>query len=104
MIKAATPVRILRLTTFLRLCEVLGVEPNELLLSSSEPPARNDGMRAELRQLVAVLENADAIVIKRVTDVARWLLAGQPARPRSSGPKSRTARAPRSQRGPRRRG
>src|SRR5689334_6794794 len=62
-----------RLATFLRLCEVLSVEPNDLLLVSPGPQPRNDQMSPELRQLVAVLEHADAVVIKRVTDVARWL-------------------------------
>lgn len=96
-----------RLTTFLRLCDVLGVEPNELLLASSAP-LRNDGRSPELRQLMAVLERADATVIKRVTDVARWLLAGGTPRnlPSSPSPSKRTARSPqkRTGRGPRKRG
>jgi transcriptional regulator with XRE-family HTH domain len=73
-----------RLATFLRMCEVLAVEPNELLLASPEPKLRNEGMPPELRRLMAVLEHADPIVIKRVTDVARWLLAGQALRRPSS--------------------
>jgi transcriptional regulator with XRE-family HTH domain len=91
-----------RLATFLRLCDVLGVEPNELLLASPGAPLRNDAMSPELRQLVAVLEHADGIVIKRVTDVARWLLAG--AAPRKSSPSKRKGRALRGRRGPRQRG
>ncbi len=87
-----------RLATFLQLCDVLGVEPNELLLASPGPPLRNDAMSPELRQLVAVLEHADAVVIKRVTDVARWLLAGPAPRRSSSSPRKGRARAPRARR------
>jgi transcriptional regulator with XRE-family HTH domain len=93
-----------RLTTFLRLCDVLGVEPNDLLLASPGAQPRNDGMASELRQLVSVLEHADPIVIKRVTDVARWLLAAQAPRNLSSSPSKRTAKSPRARRGSRRRG
>jgi transcriptional regulator with XRE-family HTH domain len=92
-----------RLATFLRLCNVLGVEPNELLLASPGPPLRNDAMSSKLRQLVAVLEHADSNVLKRVTEVARWLLAGPAPRKSSSIPSKRKARAPRGQRGLRRR-
>src|SRR5204863_2069933 len=88
-----------RLATFLRLCEVLGVEPNDLLLVSPGPQPRNDRMSPELRQLVAVLEHADAIVIKRVTDVARWLLAGSAPRKLSLNPSKRKARGSRTRRG-----
>ncbi len=88
-----------RLATFLRLCDVLGVEPNELLLASPDPLPRNDPMSPELHQLMAVLEHADAVVIKRVTDVARWLLAGSAPRKVSSSPGKRKARGPRARRG-----
>jgi transcriptional regulator with XRE-family HTH domain len=88
-----------RLATFLRLCEVLGVEPNDLLLVSPGPQPRNDRMSPELRQLVAVLEHADAIVVKRVTDVARWLLVGSAPRKLSSSPGKRKARGARARRG-----
>jgi hypothetical protein len=91
-------------TSFLRLCDALGVEPNDLLLASPGSQPRNDAMSPELRQLVSVLEHADAVVIKRVTDVARWLLAGPAPRKLTSSPSKRKARAPRGQRGPRRRG
>jgi len=87
-----------RLATFLQLCDVLGVEPNDLLLESPGPPLRNDAMSPELRQLVSVLEHADATVIKRVTEVARWLLAGPAPRKLSSSPGKRKARVPRTRR------
>jgi transcriptional regulator with XRE-family HTH domain len=87
-----------RLATFLRLCDVLRVEPNDLLLASPDAPLRNDAMSPELRQLVAVLEHADGVVIKRVTDVARWLLAAAP-RKRSPGPRKRKVKASRARRG-----
>jgi transcriptional regulator with XRE-family HTH domain len=92
-----------RLATFLRLCDVLGVEPNDLLLGSTSPQLRNDQMSPELRQLVAVLKRADAVTIKRVTDVARWLLAGQAPRNVSSSSRKRTARSLRARSGPRQR-
>jgi transcriptional regulator with XRE-family HTH domain len=88
-----------RLTTFLRLCSVLGVEPNDLLLASPSPQLRDDGMSPDLRQLVAVLEQADAIVIRRVTEVARWLLAGRPLRNLSASPGRRAAKPRRARRG-----
>lgn len=88
-----------RFATFLRLCDVLGVAPNDLLLASPGPLPRNDAMSPELRQLVAVLEHADAVVIKRVTDVARWLLAGPAPRKASSSSGKRKARKPRARRG-----
>ena len=93
-----------RLTTFLRLCDVLRVEPNELLLAVPAPQHRNDAMSPELRQLVAVLEPADATVIKRVTDVARWLLAGQAPRNQSSSQGKHAKKAPKARRGAHRRG
>ena len=62
-----------RLATLLRLCDVLRVQPNDLLLASPTAALRSDGMSPELRQLAAVLDGADAIVVKRVTEVARWL-------------------------------
>jgi transcriptional regulator with XRE-family HTH domain len=81
-----------RLATFLRLCDVLGVEPNDLLLASPGPQLRNDGMPPELRRLMAVLEHADPVVIKRVTEVARWLLAGGMLRRPSSHSSKRAAK------------
>ncbi|HWO23159.1 MAG TPA: helix-turn-helix transcriptional regulator [Kofleriaceae bacterium] len=93
-----------RLATFLLLCDVLGVEPNDLLLESPGPSLRNDAVSPELRQHLAVLEHADATVIKRVTEVARWLLAGPAPRKPSSSPSKRKARVLRGQRGSRRRG
>lgn len=64
-----------RISTLLRLCEALRLEPNDLLLADSKSRPRNDGLRHGLRQLVAVLDRADDNTIKRVTDVARWLVA-----------------------------
>lgn len=87
-----------RLPTFLRLCDALGVEPNDLLLASPGPQPRNDAMSPELRQLVSVLDHADVTVIKRVTEVARWLLAGPTPRKLSSSPGKRKARVPRTRR------
>ena len=75
-----------RLVTFLRLCDVLGVEPNDLLSPSPGSPHRNDGGSPELRQLVAVLDGADPLVISRVTDVARWLIEGRGPRKRTRKP------------------
>jgi hypothetical protein len=49
-------------------------------------------MPPELRRLMAVLEHADSIVIKRVTEVARWLLAGQTLRRSSSHSSKRAAK------------
>ncbi|HWO22420.1 MAG TPA: helix-turn-helix domain-containing protein [Kofleriaceae bacterium] len=93
-----------RLATFLRLCDVLDVEPNDLLLVTPEPQLRDEAGSPELRQLVAVLEDADALVLKRVTEVARWLLAGRPSRGEPPGPSKRAAKPPSDRRGPRRRG
>src|SRR5262249_13781452 len=92
-----------RLATFLQFCDVLGVEPDDLLQARQGPRLRNDAMSPELRQLVSVLEHADATVIKRVTEVARWLLVGPAPRKPASSPSKRKARAPRGQRRPRRR-
>ena len=78
-----------RLSTLLRLCSVLRVEPNDLLLEEAEPaPAGKESMPAQLRKLTAILEDADATTISRVTEVARWLQAGQ----RESGRKTRRKR------------
>jgi len=75
-----------RLTTFLRLCDALSVQPNELLVEEPGSELRNDAMPPMLRQLVAVLEHADPIVVKRVTEVARWLLAAPvPRKPAARG-------------------
>lgn len=62
-----------RIATLLKLCAVLKVEPNDLLLPSS--PSRDTDMpeSTPMRQLAAVLDGADAVTIKRVTEVARWL-------------------------------
>jgi transcriptional regulator with XRE-family HTH domain len=73
-----------RITTLLRICEVLHVEPNTLLLDERSPAYRNDGGTPALRQLSAVLEGADEVTIKRVAEVARWLRS-----PRSFSPASR---------------
>ena len=86
-----------RLTTFLRLCDVLGVQPNELLVDEPDPELRNDAMPPMLRQLVAVLEHADPVVVKRVTEVARWLLAAPVPRKRA-GPGKQDAKRLRSRR------
>lgn len=81
-----------RLATFLRLCDVLGVQPNDLLVDEQGSELRNDAMPPMLRQLVAVLAHADPTVIKRVTEVARWLLAA-PA-PRKPAGRSKLAAKP----------
>lgn len=86
-----------RVTTLLRLCGALGVQPNDLLTISSEATSC-DEVRPELRQLTAILERADELVIKRVTEVARWLLA---AAPPGSSSNLRPA-SPRARRGARR--
>ncbi|HTR55016.1 MAG TPA: helix-turn-helix transcriptional regulator, partial [Kofleriaceae bacterium] len=79
-----------RLSTLLRLCNVLRVEPNDLLLEDNEPVATsNESMPAHLRKLVTILEDADATTISRVTEVARWL---QGAR-RESSRKARRRRS-----------
>jgi transcriptional regulator with XRE-family HTH domain len=61
-----------RLTTFVRLCEILRVAPNDLLVTDTPMVLRNEGS-PDLRQLVAVLDGADAVLIRRLTDIARWL-------------------------------
>lgn len=70
-----------RLSTLLRLCDVLRVQPNDLLLASAAPTYRNDGLSSELRQLAAVLEGADATTIKRLTEIARWLRPARDIKP-----------------------
>lgn len=74
-----------RLSTLLRMCDVLGVEPNDLLLDARPAKLRNDGLSAELRQLVAVLADADAATVKRVTEIARWLKPAAVSRSRTGG-------------------
>lgn len=67
-----------RIATFLRMCDVLRVEPNDLLLSSQRAQVRNDGIAPKLRRLVALLESADSTTISRLIEVARWLHPGRP--------------------------
>ena len=66
-----------RIATLLMMCEVLHLEPNDLLLGPDAGGPR--GKRAEsvpagMARLVAVLDGADDETIQRVTDVARRLL------------------------------
>lgn len=88
-----------RIRTLLRLCEVLRVTPNDLLLGRSEPGGATvtaDPLPPELRQLVTVLDGADPITVRRLVEVARWL------RPASDAPADRGAQpggAPRLARG-----
>jgi transcriptional regulator with XRE-family HTH domain len=74
-----------RLTTLLSICEVLRVRPNDLLLDERAQSPRNDSTSPEMRQLLAILDGADAVTIKRVAEVARWLRS-----PRSFAPASRS--------------
>jgi transcriptional regulator with XRE-family HTH domain len=77
-----------RIKTLVRLCDVLHVTPNDLLIGEFPSAPRNLGtVRPELRRLLAVLDGADAATIKRVTEVARWL------RERSKRPTLRGRRA-----------
>lgn len=62
-----------RLATLLKICEVLAVKPNDLLLDDGGESIATDRLSADLRQLVSVLDGADATTIRRVTEVARWL-------------------------------
>jgi transcriptional regulator with XRE-family HTH domain len=74
-----------RLSTFLRLCDVLRVQPNDLLLADAPAVLRNDSISPAFRQLAILLEGADATTIKRVTEVARWLQAAGKTAPRRKG-------------------
>jgi transcriptional regulator with XRE-family HTH domain len=69
-----------RISTLLRICEVLAVEPNDLLLHDVKGRPRNESLPQQLRQLVAVLDRADDSTIRRVTEVARWLVAPRPGK------------------------
>lgn len=64
-----------RIQTLLKLCGVLKVTPNDLLLGGLPDAggAIADLATADRRRLDAVLEGADPTTIKRVTEVARWL-------------------------------
>lgn len=62
-----------RLTTLLKICEALRVKPNDLLLDEASGSKPEPKPSSEIEQLVAVLEAADAITVRRVTEVARWL-------------------------------
>jgi transcriptional regulator with XRE-family HTH domain len=63
-----------RLATLLRFCEVLEVEPNDLLWSDAKPDhRRNDATSFEIRRLAQILKEADPATIRRVADIARWL-------------------------------
>jgi transcriptional regulator with XRE-family HTH domain len=61
-----------RIPTLMRICEVLRVEPNELLLRA-EPRHVPERLSPDLRRLVSLLEDSDSRTVRRVTDVARWL-------------------------------
>lgn len=74
-----------RIPTLLRICDVLRVQPNDLLLEERQP-TRNEALSPELRQLLAILDGADAVTIKRVAEVARWLSS-----PRAFAPATRSA-------------
>jgi transcriptional regulator with XRE-family HTH domain len=88
-----------RLATLMRLCDVLGVEPNDLLLDRAKPRnAASEGPPAKIRQLAALLEDADDITIKRVTEVARWLKGRKPVRAPSRVPRTIPKRKPRRRR------
>lgn len=78
-----------RLKTLLKVCDVLRVTPNDLLLGAEPSPtlAGPSPLTGDLLRLVAVLDKASTITIRRVTEVARWLQAGES----DGSPASRTS-------------
>lgn len=87
-----------RIKTLLKLCRVLALRPNDLLLPDEPPPLPADAVdprAVDLQRLVAVLADADPLTIRRLTEVARWLRSGEPppAEPAPSAPASRAAEA-----------
>lgn len=72
-----------RISTLLKLCTVLKVTPNDLLIANGPRAARNTQAASGAQQVLSILENATPATVRRVTEVARWLVAGEASRGQS---------------------